>query len=252
MEFVWMMAGSNDIRWISKFNKNMMSYSNDGITQPAAYGYRWRRHFSFDQINVGITMLRKDPTTRRVVLGMWDPHQDLGFLTTKDSADIPCNTQIILRIVKGKLNFLVTNRSNDAIWGMLGANAVHMTLLHELIADALHVEVGEYQVLSNNLHIYKSVPNYDYFMTVPPEPIDVYRRADYHVPVLQHDETYDGFTADAHLIVMGMAPKKTFWMKNVAWPIYQAWTSRKDTDQILAPDWRIACEEWISRRLQSR
>lgn len=248
MEFVWMMAGSNDIRWVAQFNKQMLAYSNDGLTQPAAYGYRWRRHFSYDQISIALTMLKKDPTTRRVVLGMWSPKDDLGFLTTKDSADIPCNTQIILRIVRGKLDFLVTNRSNDAIWGMLGANAVHMTFLQELMANALGVPVGKYQVVTNNLHIYEGMPKFDYYWKSAYDVIDVYNRLDAHVPVLQATETYEQFISDASYIVSGLPPKYTFWMKNVAWPIHQAWFDRSKVGDIIADDWRIAAMEWVERR----
>ncbi len=54
------------------------------------------------------------------------------------------------------LNMTVFNRSNDMILGMLGANAVHFSILQEYVALALGLQVGKYNQITNNLHIYTS------------------------------------------------------------------------------------------------
>src|SRR5262245_48667000 len=41
MEFVWMMAGSNDANWIGQFNKRMLTYADEGVLR-GAYGFRWK------------------------------------------------------------------------------------------------------------------------------------------------------------------------------------------------------------------
>jgi hypothetical protein len=64
MESIWMMAGRNDVAFLSQFNKNMVNFSDDGVTFNAAYGYRWRHHFGFDQIRAVIKTLH---LTRLVV-----------------------------------------------------------------------------------------------------------------------------------------------------------------------------------------
>jgi hypothetical protein len=160
MEFVWMMAGMRDVSWVGRFNKNMLTYTepNSPVIH-GAYGHRWRRHFARDQLFQVVRMLRQDPTTRRAVLGMWDPRCDLDYHT-----DLPCNTHIYFRYTQGKLDMTVCNRSNDLIWGLCGANIVHMTLLHQLISEATGLQMGRYHVFTNNLHIYKDVPEYNYFM----------------------------------------------------------------------------------------
>ena len=145
MEFVWMMSASNTPEWISTFNKRFVEYADEdsGLIH-GAYGNRWRSHFDIDQICTVVGMLKQDPTSRRAVLGMWDAQADLGVLRN----DLPCNTHIYLRILDGKLEMSVCNRSNDVVWGMTGANAVHMTLLQELMANAIGVEVGKYRVFT--------------------------------------------------------------------------------------------------------
>lgn len=49
---------------------------------------------------------------------------------------------------------MVTNRSNDIVWGCYGANAVHFSYLMEYIAAGVGVPVGKYRQVSNNLHMY--------------------------------------------------------------------------------------------------
>jgi hypothetical protein len=258
MEFCWMMAGSNNIQWIAGFNKRMLEYSDDGLVQHAAYGYRWRREFMLDQVKKAIVMLKRNPNDRRVVISMWDPQLDLGH----NGKDVPCNTHIYLRVVDKKLDMTVMNRSNDIIWGMLGANAVHMTFLHELIAQSAGLALGCYRAISNNAHIYESVPNFDYYMNGVPYDDDVYFRtrgdkATAHVPLLQSNETYADFVQDCENLIrlpeLPTSPIRTFWMKHVGAPIAQIWWARKinepyDLNEILADDWRIACAEWIDRR----
>ncbi len=255
MEFIWMMAGSDDILWISQFNKNMMKFSDDGLTQHAAYGFRWRTHFYFDQIKKIIELLQRNPSDRRLVINMWDPDEDLGH----NGVDVPCNTQLLFRVVDGELQMTVINRSNDLIWGALGANICHMTMLQELIARAAGLPIGEYFVFTQNLHIYESVPNFNYYMKDPPHARNVYRMPEpiRTVPLLQGTETYADFVEDCYNLVgmprMPTGPIRTYWMRHVGSVIAQVWWGRKagmpyDTNQILADDWRIACEEWIARR----
>lgn len=250
MEFCWMIAGSNDIQWIAQFNKRMLEYSDDGKTQHAAYGNRWVHHWGDDQIYEAIDLLKKNKEDRRVVLQMWDPTADLGHT----GKDVPCNTQIMLDASLNRLDFLVTNRSNDLIWGMLGANAVHMTMLQELISNAVGIPTGTYRVVSNNLHIYKNVPNFDYYMNSALPVYDRYHKARWgHIPLLQHNESYLDFAKDCENLVDGSAKTYTFWMRHVGRPIYDAWFDRKngrgvDLMAIGADDWGVACAEWISRR----
>ena len=163
MEFIWMMAGRNDLEWIQRFNKNIAQYAEPEVPfapevhprVPAhfhgAYGYRWRRHFELDQILAVIRGIKEDPKGRRHVIQMWDPVVDLG--STK--LDVPCNTTIMFRPHKGRLDMTVINRSNDLVWGALGANIVHMTMLHELVAFGTLLALGIYRVVSTNLHVYE-------------------------------------------------------------------------------------------------
>ena len=252
MEFIWMMAGSNDVNWIEKFNSNYRRYA-DGDIVHGAYGHRWQQHFNMvNQITGVIDVLRRDNSTRRAVLGMWDPSVDLV-----PHNDLPCNTHIYFRNDKEfGLNMTVCNRSNDILWGMLGANIVHMTYLHELIAYGAGMELGHYQVFSNNAHIYKGLPKYDEILKTL-APIDPYTEEGMKpLPLLQKGEKVGQFLLDCSNFVAGKNEFVTMWMFEVALPMYNAWMERKnkvgdgltECKQIGAEDWRRVCEEWIKRR----
>jgi thymidylate synthase len=155
-EAIWMLAGRNDAASVSHYAAQMTSFSDDGDHLWGAYGFRWREFFGFDQLKQIATNLREDPTTRRAVLTMWAPNGDLiqadgGAGVGKD---IPCNTQVYFNTTNGKLDMTVCNRSNDVIWGAYGANVVHMSFMHEVMAAAAGLPLGTYYQMSNNFHIY--------------------------------------------------------------------------------------------------
>ena len=49
----------------------------------------------------------------------------------------------------------VINRSNDLIWGLLGANVVHFSVLLEWMAYQIRVDVGKMHIVTNNMHVYE-------------------------------------------------------------------------------------------------
>lgn len=113
------------------------------------------RSMPIDQIELLIEIIKNDNNTRRAVLAMWDPSADLMLLyDSPQCRDLPCNTHIYFRVIDGYLNMTVCNRSNDLIWGSLGANAVHMSFLLEYMAIRCGLNVGVYNQFSNNLHLY--------------------------------------------------------------------------------------------------
>jgi hypothetical protein len=257
METVWMFAGSNDVRFLEFYNARYREYADPGSdTVHGAYGYRWRDHFGVDQIERVVGVLEQDPASRRAVISMWDPSSDL-----EKHADVPCNTSIMFRIVGKKLHMTVINRSNDLVWGMLGANAVHMTYLHELVALALGKDVGIYRVFTNNLHVYKNLENFnEVWQTV--SAYDPYRAGKVKpLPLLEKGENWRDLLDDCERFVYlkQRGNFKTAWMMNVVLPIHCAYADRKErkgdgmkfVNLIVASDWRMACSEWVQRKIRS-
>lgn len=162
-ESLWMLAGRRDIKPLTRYVARMAEYSDDGITQNAAYGFRWRHAretvlgevvFNRDQLSVIISELRSNPKSRQCVLQIWDHELDLGT-KTKDHA---CNIAATFQIDHfGRLEMVVFCRSNDAIWGCHGANAVHFSVLMEYVARSVGVQLGSMTQVSVNYHAYADV-----------------------------------------------------------------------------------------------
>jgi thymidylate synthase len=169
-----MLAGRNDVDSVAYYAKQMREYSDDGKTLNGAYGYRWRKaktnvlgsgvddgivYDEIDQLAVIVNHLKAQTESRRAVLQMWNVEDDLlkigsdlDFMRGKESKDVCCNLSVMFAVRKvntgpgdygdeyrSYLDMTVTNRSNDLIWGLLGANFVHFTILQEYMAARLGV-----------------------------------------------------------------------------------------------------------------
>ena len=153
-EALWMLGGRHDVEFLKQFNSTIDQFSDDGAILHGAYGYRWRHHFGYDQLEKVIEEIKKLPNTRRAVLSMWDAHVDPG-IAAAGGRDVPCNTQVYFSIKNDQLDMTVTCRSNDAIWGCYGANAVHMSMLLEYTSLSTFIPMGRYYQMSNDLHVYE-------------------------------------------------------------------------------------------------
>lgn len=269
MESLWMVAGRNDVDWLSQFNSNIANYSDDGVTFHGAYGHRWREFFTVqdNEGNVGIIdqlatiakLLKDNPDDRRIVLQMWSASADLG----RDGKDFPCNLICNFRINPyGFLDMTVFNRSNDMIWGAYGANAVHFSFLQEVMAAWIGVPVGKYWQISTNFHAYLdtlerhgSVQSLNLGDT-PYEKGEVEPFNIVNTPI-------ENWMADLDMFMdQGPVPGfKDVFFRKVASPMMLSWRAWKNSEdpnrkanaiaeakRIGASDWRKACVEWLERR----
>lgn len=148
-EPLWILAGRNDVKFMTTLVKKFADYSDNGETFAAPYGHRMRK--PIDQIAHAIDRLRVDPDDRRVVLQIRVP-EDITY-TGKDTA---CNMCVALKIRDDALNIHVFNRSNDAIWGgpAGGTNFPQFTMLQEYLAERIGVKIGYYYHTTDSMHVY--------------------------------------------------------------------------------------------------
>lgn len=260
METIWMFAGRQDVKWLLQFNSNFSDYAEADGNQWGAYGHRWRTWFGFDQLTHVANELMV-PNNRRVVLQMWDAHNDLGAMVR----DVPCNTHVYFEVQQTqksgtkRLDMTVCCRSNDMIWGAYGANAVHFSMLQQLIAETIGVEVGAYHQFSNNFHLYTEMgPGGKLLKDFASEPDDRYREHGWpKMRLLTGNETLSSFLWECEQFVGDdeFVPKNTF-LRDVAMNLRAAYRGRKmgltgwETFVNLMPDcdWRTAFMEWVERR----
>lgn len=291
-EAVWMLSGRSDAAPLNRFVKDFGSqYGEKDGTVHGAYGHRWRRDFGFDQLNAVVEKLKKDRGTRQAVIQMWDCDVGANNDLQGQWNDRPCNTHIYLRIREEKmlldadnipgnlplLDMTVCCRSNDAMWGCHGANAVHFSILQEYIAARVGVVVGHLYQLSNNYHIYHA-----YIGQLFKNAQKIHGNTAFFDAYMLHDDRY--FTSrnevtwhwmfnvpdkiDEDLIkfmdwdVSTSTDRPSFHNQFFGDTLYPAmmahrkWKEKHRAEamewagMIAAPDWRIACCEWMARRVK--
>ena len=290
MEALWMLSGSNETEFPCRFNKGYNQFSDDGKTMWDAYGWRWRKFFGWDQLEAIAKELRANPSSRRCVLAMWNAwpnagdydqnrtdftieHDELAshdfYVATHGGKAVPCNTHAYFDCRHGVLNMTVLCRSNDIVWGAYGANAVHFSMLQELMAAWVGVPVGVYSQVSNNYHLYPDnlggEARWKEMAGLPPWPpvLDPYtqfiRLKPYPMvksgaPVETWLEELNCFMADP--VDLAGFPYTEPFFPDVAVPLYRSWTARKEKrgtglqelEDCKASDWKLAATEWIQRR----
>lgn len=151
-EFCWHVSGSNDLEFIEYYASRWRDFTEDGSTiSGSCYGHR-----VFNDKNHGasqwerlIDVLKSDPDSRRAILYFSDSTDNFS----DSSKDVPCATTIQFFLRSGCLHAITQMRSNDAMWG-LPYDVFLFTMLQELLACELGVELGSYYHSVSSLHLY--------------------------------------------------------------------------------------------------
>lgn len=142
-EWLWTITGRDDLSFIQYYASRYDRFSDDGVSLNGAYGPRIK--MSWEKI---ISLLRTDGDSRRAVIPIYSP-RDVGV----DSKDIPCTTTLQFFIRNGKLDMIITMRSNDIYLG-LPFDVFNFTMIQELLACQLGVELGSYRHFVGSFHYY--------------------------------------------------------------------------------------------------
>lgn len=155
-EVFWILYGSNETKFLNFWNPILPKFIGNEKSAHGAYGFRIRKQFGIDQLERAFKILSRNPDSRQVVIQIWNPELDLpGEDGSAPSLDIPCNICSMPKIRYGKLEWLQIMRSNDLFRGT-PYNIVQFTMLQEILAGWLGVEIGSYHQISDSLHIYES------------------------------------------------------------------------------------------------
>jgi len=159
-ELMWYLSGSDALEPIQYYLKKYHKFSDDGATINGAYGKRLfgpRRvtgQSEQDEWQRVIDTLTESADSRNAIIQIY-ANAD-GRKRPPDnrrSKDIPCTCTLHFAIRKKKLHLHVHMRSNDAHWGM-PHDIFSFTMLQEIAARELGVEVGSYQHSVASLHLY--------------------------------------------------------------------------------------------------
>lgn len=159
-ETMWVLAGRNDIEFLSHYLPRAADFSDDGVTWRGGYGPRirnWRGYSGNNDVSPGVDQwkyvidtLQADPTSRRAIINLWDPAID-----TTPGKDLPCNDWLSFSIRGNSLDLHVAVRSNDVMWGWSGINHFEWATLLEITAGLLGVDPGALHFSITSLHMYE-------------------------------------------------------------------------------------------------
>lgn len=164
------------------------------------------------------------------------------------------------------LNMTVFNRSNDLIWGMLGSNMVCFSILQEYIATKLGLDVGVYNQVTNNLHVYTDRWEPEDWLSdsEPDSYVSMLDCREYPIVPLMNTDLFDKECSEfveRHSKDSRAVDYKESFLSGVAQPMSVAFhyykrnelqTALKQTYNIQSGDWRTVAQQWLERRIVRR
>lgn len=147
-ELLWYLAGTKDLKFITYYVPRYKDESEDGHTVYGGYGPRLFGMEGNNQIDNIIALLKENPDSRRAVIQLFDA-SDLA----ERHKEIPCTCTLQFMIRQERLHMLTNMRSNDAFLG-LPHDVFAFTMLQEIMARTLGIDLGTYNHSVGSLHLY--------------------------------------------------------------------------------------------------
>jgi thymidylate synthase len=148
-ELFWYLGKTDDLAFIAYYLSHYAKESDDGQTVYGAYGPRLFSMEGNDQIANVVKLLQTRRTSRRAVIQLFDA-ADIA----EHHKGIPCTCTLQFMIREDRLIMFTNMRSNDVFIG-LPYDVFAFTMLQEILARALGVEVGTYKHAVGSLHLYE-------------------------------------------------------------------------------------------------
>jgi thymidylate synthase len=149
--FVWMMSGSDRVSDIAHYQPRSVAFSDDGLIIPgSSYGRRFLApRPGLNQLAGVIDRLKDDAHSRRAFLSIYQPEDAVRI-----SKDIPCLLTLGYHIRNHQLYATTSMRANNAC-SLFAYNFFEFSLLADIIAKELGVELGPLTHSAVSMHIYE-------------------------------------------------------------------------------------------------
>jgi thymidylate synthase len=167
---LWVLRQSNKLEVINYYNPRGSMFSDDGEILRGAYG---KRIFDFDGINQWkqcYNELKVDPDSRRAIVSIHLPQHDWT-----GSLDTPCTADFQFLLRDNKLHMVNHMRSQSAAF-VQPYDVFLMTMIQELMANELGVELGIYKHICNSYH----------YFTNEQDMVDAIIESEDYTPSMQH------------------------------------------------------------------
>lgn len=146
LEWKWYLSKDRNPKMVAERAQLWLSMQNENGDVNSNYGWQWNRNGQIDYV---ISELRRDPSSRRAVITIYDGKENLEY-----KKDTPCTCTIHFYYDNLKLCMTVHMRSNDLVYGFCN-DQYCFSKLQIMVAKKLSVRVGYYHHIANDLHIYE-------------------------------------------------------------------------------------------------
>ena len=169
-ELFWYLSGSNDADFITYY---IRAYNSAVEPDPyrlkpvvgGGYGPRLMNLAGLNQLGNVIRLLQRKNSSRRAALQVFAAYDSAPtYWSGEDGAydlsrageprDVPCTCNLQFLVREGSLHMVVFMRSNDVYIG-LPHDVFCFTMIQEIVARTLGVELGTYKHVTGSLHLYE-------------------------------------------------------------------------------------------------
>ncbi len=145
--------------FVAKMKTNNAFAKKYGDLGPV-YGKQWRRWKGphgeeIDQIKNIIDLIKKDPTSRRIIVSGWNVGEIQELIRDHHHAPPPCHTLFHFMVVDGKLSCQLYQRSADVFLGV-PFNIASYALLTMMVAQVTGLKPGEFIHTFGDVHVYRN------------------------------------------------------------------------------------------------
>ena len=148
-EWQWYLSGDRNISKLGELYGKVPAIwkrmANEHDLVNSNYGWQWMRE---DQLSKVINILRDEKDTRQAAISIYDGKEMHMY-----EHDTPCTYAVQFTIIDGLLCMSVYMRSNDLWYGFCN-DQYQFSLLQELVASMLGIEIGWYYHHAHNMHLY--------------------------------------------------------------------------------------------------
>jgi len=154
-ELLWFLKGETNVRYLRENKVTIWDeWADENGDLGPVYGKQWRdwesadgRHI--DQIAELVTLIRRDPASRRQIVTAWNPGE------LQRMALAPCHCLFQTQVAAGRLNLQLYQRSADVFLGV-PFNIASYAILTHMLARECGLEPGVFVWTGGDCHLYSN------------------------------------------------------------------------------------------------
>jgi len=161
-ELLWFLKGDTNIRYLNDHGVTIWDeWADENGDLGPIYGKQWtawegKDGAKINQIAEAVEMLKKNPTSRRIIVSGWNVADLRGLIGGKKTAPPPCHTLFQFYVsADNKLSCQLYQRSADLFLGV-PFNVASYSLLTMMVAQVCDLGLGDFVHTFGDLHIYNN------------------------------------------------------------------------------------------------